>query len=89
MRERVVPSVGKVLKVCRAACADCAQHLCIVGAFQRVTFPHYEHTQVDYATGELDRLRVLGPIDTKLFIGVTVGCCAVTLLLTAHRMIGR
>ncbi len=25
--------------------------------------------QVDYATGELDRLRVLGPIDTKLFIG--------------------
>ena len=31
--------------------------------------PHSRRLQVDYATGELERLRVLGPIDTKLFIG--------------------
>ena len=40
-----------------------------------MTLPHLVLVQVDYATGELDRLRVLGPIDTKLFIGMNARGC--------------
>ena len=54
--------------------------------------PHRKHLQVDYATGELDRLRVLGPIDTKLFIGRIIGllkcdiCVDSVELISAQRL---
>jgi hypothetical protein len=47
----------------------------IVGQPRLEDFAHLL-VQVDYATGELDRLRVLGPMDTKLFIGTLPVCCA-------------
>ena len=56
-------------------CDECAlyERVCSEGDFGGAPFaaasPYTERLQVDYATGELDRLRIMGPIDTKLFIG--------------------
>ena len=59
-------------------CDKCALRAAFVLFEEPVAFsalPHLVCLQVDYATGELDRLRVLGPIDTKLFIGMhSRGC---------------
>jgi hypothetical protein len=52
------------VRLVRSACGSVEHSRCSAAAV-----PHLKHLQVDYATGELDRLRVLGPIDTKLFIG--------------------
>ena len=44
----------------------------ILGASCPVALPHPVCLQVDYATGELDRLKIIRPAtaDTKLFIGI-------------------
>lgn len=43
-----------------------------------MTLPHLVLVQVDYATGEVDRLRIARPAssDTKLFIGMYARSCA-------------